>query len=212
MATHSFGTNVNPGFFVEIADAANPGQTKRPPAGTTLKVRSAADLSALPDVVTGLYGYWGTTTTDIPEIQVSGDGGSTWSKSLQSVEALSATIAAGAVAALALTTANSATGIANSAASSAAAAQTAAAASAAAAAAAVAGGGGAGGFTWANAPANALGIVIKNEGAGTWPARPSARTDISFMFLGTSPGPAVITSGTAGYYAGVDVILEKPAA
>jgi hypothetical protein len=92
MATFSFGTSVNPGFFVEIVDAANPGQTKRPPAGTILKVRSAADLSALPDVVTGLYGYWGTTTTDVPEIQVSGDGGSTWSKSLQAVEALSSAI------------------------------------------------------------------------------------------------------------------------
>jgi hypothetical protein len=92
MTTYTFGTNAVPGDFIEIPDPSNAGQTKRPAAGFVLKVRNAATLAALSDVSTGLYGYWNTTTTDIPEIQVSTDGGTTWHPSMQGVEALSSAL------------------------------------------------------------------------------------------------------------------------
>jgi hypothetical protein len=108
MTVHHFGTSVDPAHYVEIPDPANPGQVLRPDAGTVLKVRSAADLSDLPDVTTSTYGYWAYTTTDIPQILVSGDAGATWVGPLTSGEAATGAVGAGANAATALQTATSA--------------------------------------------------------------------------------------------------------
>ena len=106
MATHHFGTTVNPAHFVEIADPANPGQVIRPIAGTTVKVRDASTLANLPDITLDNYGYWSYTTEDIPEIYVSGDDWVTSVGPLLSKEAEQAAVDAGENAATALQTAN----------------------------------------------------------------------------------------------------------
>lgn len=91
MTTHHFGTDINPAHYVEVADPANPGQVKRPAAGAILKVRDSATLTDLPDITTTTYGYWSYTTTDVPGILVSGDGGITWVGPLYSRESTDAT-------------------------------------------------------------------------------------------------------------------------
>ncbi|MGN7799046.1 hypothetical protein [Leifsonia sp. 22587] len=40
---------------------------------------------------------------------------------------------------------------------------------------------------------------------GSWPARPSGRSDLVFLWVGPDPGPAIVTSGTAGMLADVDM-------
>lgn len=102
MTTHHFGTDVDPSHYVEIPDTANPGQVKRPPAGIVLKVRAAPTLADLPDVITTTYGYWETTTTDVPQIYVSGDNWATAVGPLTSAEASTAGVNAGTNASAAL--------------------------------------------------------------------------------------------------------------
>lgn len=108
MATHTFGTAVNPSHYIEIPDPVNAGQVKRPPAGTVLKVQNYATGAALANATAGVYGYFAYTTTDVPQILVSGDNGSTWVGPLVSREATSASATAGVDASSALTAANSA--------------------------------------------------------------------------------------------------------
>lgn len=107
MATHSFGTDINPAHYTEIADPANPGQVKRPPAGQTLLVQDAANpgVNLAPSITTTLYGYWDYQTTDIPAIVVSADGGVSWIGPLFSKESSLAENAAGALATQAMTVA-----------------------------------------------------------------------------------------------------------
>lgn len=106
MATvHHFGTDIDPSHFVEVPGTLDPDGSgnvtapRRPAAGTILSVRDAATLAALPDITTQNYGYWDYTTTDIPQIQVSGDGGVTWVGPLTSAEAMGDVATAGANAA-----------------------------------------------------------------------------------------------------------------
>lgn len=103
MTTHHFGTDVDPGHFVEIPDPDVAGQVLRPAEGTViLKVKDAATLADLPDITVGEFGYWAATTEDIPSILVSGDGGSTWVDALWSRESAEAAGTAGALAQQAL--------------------------------------------------------------------------------------------------------------
>ncbi|MGN6245104.1 MAG: hypothetical protein ACTHQ3_15740 [Motilibacteraceae bacterium] len=115
MATvHHFGTDVDPSHFVEVPGTLDPDGSgnvtapRRPAAGTVLKARDASTLAALPDITTDDYGYWSYTTTDVPQIQVSGDGGSTWVGPLISAEGKVDSLNAGANASTALQTATSA--------------------------------------------------------------------------------------------------------
>lgn len=101
MTVHHFGTDVDPSHFVEVPGTADPdgsGNTsapRRPAAGTALKARDAATLNALPDILTSANGYWSYSTTDVPQIQVSGDGGVTWVGPLTSAEAMTDATKAG---------------------------------------------------------------------------------------------------------------------
>lgn len=108
MTTFNFGTAYDPAHYVEIPDPDNAGQVIRPDAGVTLKARNAKTLAALPDITTTTYGYWATSTTDVPQIQVSGDGGSTWVGPLDAAEARTSAITAGVDASSALSAANGA--------------------------------------------------------------------------------------------------------
>ena len=98
----TFGTNVNPAHYVEVADPLNAGQVKRPSAGQTLKARTWPGAVDLSDITTGDYGYW-TATFASDAITVSGDGGTTWVGPLFSSESMAAASSAGVSAATALT-------------------------------------------------------------------------------------------------------------
>lgn len=93
MATHTFGTDVSPAQYVETPDPDNPGQVKRPPAGTELLVKDSATLADLDPISTDAYGYWTYSTTDVPGILVSGDNGGTWVGPLYSREYTDASMA-----------------------------------------------------------------------------------------------------------------------
>jgi hypothetical protein len=114
MTTYSFGTGVNPAHYVEIpSGSTNP--PPRPAAMGTLKVRSDADLTPLPDATySAITGYFSFTTEDVPVVQVSADGGSTWVP-LIGIEAEKAAAAAGVIAGQANATALQAIVIANAA-------------------------------------------------------------------------------------------------
>jgi len=97
---HKFGTDVNPGLLIEhITGTAPAGRDASPPPrpapGTHLRVRDAVTTNPLADLVTSDYGYWTYYTTDIPAIQVSGDGVG-WSDTIYSSQAQSAAQSAGA--------------------------------------------------------------------------------------------------------------------
>jgi hypothetical protein len=49
-----------------------------------------------------------------------------------------------------------------------------------------------------------------NKTTGTWPARPTARTDITVQWRGPDPSPAIVSSGTGGMLDNVDVRLVTP--
>lgn len=106
--SYTFGTLVDPAHYVEVPDPDNPGQVKRPDAGATLLVRDAETLASLPSITTLLYGYWAYIHPTVPQILVSGDGGSTWVGPLDAAEARSSAIHAGVDATTALQTANAA--------------------------------------------------------------------------------------------------------
>jgi hypothetical protein len=46
--------------------------------------------------------------------------------------------------------------------------------------------------------------------ADVWPARPTARTDITVQWRGSDPSPAIVSSGTGGMLDNVDVRLVTP--
>lgn len=94
----TFGTNVNPAHFVEIADTLDLGQVKRPTAGLVIKARVYGSGTALPDIVTGDYGYWSASFPSVDAIEVSGNSGTTWVGPLISGEAEVAGATAGATA------------------------------------------------------------------------------------------------------------------
>lgn len=54
--------------------------------------------------------------------------------------------------------------------------------------------------TIADLPAGSVITVYKS--GGTWPARPTTRSDITVVWTGTLPGPAIVSSGTGGAYNG----------
>lgn len=62
--------------------------------------------------------------------------------------------------------------------------------------------------SYANLPAGTTLTVLKM--AGTWPARPTARTDIVVQWKGADPSPAIIASGTGGMLDNVDMRFVTP--
>lgn len=66
------------------------------------------------------------------------------------------------------------------------------------------------GIAAANAlPAGATLTVQKNAN-GTWPARPTSRTDVTVQWKGPDPSPSIVASGTGGMLNGVDVRFVTP--
>lgn len=57
-------------------------------------------------------------------------------------------------------------------------------------------------------PAGTTITVTKND--GVWPARPTARADITVMWKGPDPTPAIVSSGTGGMINNVDIRLVTP--
>lgn len=60
----------------------------------------------------------------------------------------------------------------------------------------------------ANMPAGMTITVLKS--AGTWPARPTSRSDIIVAWKGADPSPAIVASGTGGMLDNVDYRLVTP--
>lgn len=52
-------------------------------------------------------------------------------------------------------------------------------------------------------------ITVQKSGS-TWPARPTARTDITVQWKGADPSPAIVASGTGGMLDNVDVRFVTP--
>jgi hypothetical protein len=210
---HHFGSSLTGLWYAEkpvlevtvsISGVDTPVRIAPRPAGGeyTLQVKNDADGTTLSSTAVDGSGFWSYTTDDIGIILVSLDGVN-WVRVFSAETMLSAMLG-GLQIQQALDASSQA--VASVAAQNA----TVAALSAqvTALAAAVGSGGGVTSINWNNVPANSVGVVIK--AGSSWPARPTDRTDVSFLFIGASPFPSVITSGTAGYYDGVDVILEKP--
>jgi len=200
--------------FVEIPDPAVPGQTKRPPAGTLLVVQDAITLltpdtltdtlgADITDVLTTDYGYVSFKASS-PTLRVSGDAGATWHR-LVGAEAIDEALAGlpnGAVTAAKLATA------------------------VAPAAGEIlswtgteldwipapAGGGGgssnasdltSGTVAIDRLPAGT--VLAVTRVSGSWPARPTARADVTCWWIGADPSPAIVTSGTGGMRSGIDI-------
>ena len=62
--------------------------------------------------------------------------------------------------------------------------------------------------TYANLPAGTTLTVVKS--GGTWPARPTSRTDIVVQWKGADPSPAIVPSGTGGMLDNVDIRFITP--
>ncbi len=62
--------------------------------------------------------------------------------------------------------------------------------------------------TYANAPAGSTFTVLKS--GGTWPARPTSRTDVVVQWKGADPSPAIVSSGTGGMLDNVDIRMVTP--
>lgn len=109
MASNTFGTSTDPSHYAEIPDPSAAGQVIRPTAGATIWVRDYATQIRQADIITLIYGYLPTfSLQNIPTIEVSGDGGTTWVGPLVSAEARAAAATAGADAASAVQLATSA--------------------------------------------------------------------------------------------------------
>lgn len=85
MTVFTFGTLVNPAHYLETpdntyVDPTSTGRTLmvRPPAGVTLLVKDNSTGLSLPNVTSLDHGYFSFTTTDVPVVQLSPDGGVTW--------------------------------------------------------------------------------------------------------------------------------------
>ena len=53
-------------------------------------------------------------------------------------------------------------------------------------------------------------LTVQKNSNGTWPARPTARTDVTVQWKGPDPSPSIVASGTGGMLNGVDVRLVTP--
>lgn len=53
-------------------------------------------------------------------------------------------------------------------------------------------------------------ITVQKNTNGTWPARPTARADVTVAWKGPDPSPAVVSSGTGGMRDGIDYRLVTP--
>jgi len=73
----------------------------------------------------------------------------------------------------------------------------------------VPGAGGGSAPTYDNIPAGSTITVHKNSD-GTWPARPTSRTDVTVFWAGPAPSPVVVASGTGGMLDNVDKRLVTP--
>lgn len=62
--------------------------------------------------------------------------------------------------------------------------------------------------TYANLPAGTTLTILKTS--GTWPARPTSRTDIVVQWKGPDPSPAIVSSGTGGMLDNVDIRIITP--
>lgn len=71
-----------------------------------------------------------------------------------------------------------------------------------------AGGGGGASPTFENIPAGSTLTVLKS--GSTWPARPTARSDVFVAWKGPDPSPGIVASGTGGMLDGVDYRLVTP--
>lgn len=58
--------------------------------------------------------------------------------------------------------------------------------------------------TYDQLPTNVI-IAVPQNTDGTWPARPSARTDLIFAWLGNTPWPPIVETGTGGMLDNVDL-------
>lgn len=61
---------------------------------------------------------------------------------------------------------------------------------------------------YADLPAWTTLTVLKS--GGTWPSRPTARTDIVVAWKGADPSPSIVSSGTGGMLNNVDYRLVTP--
>lgn len=52
--------------------------------------------------------------------------------------------------------------------------------------------------------------VTVTKSAGTWPARPTNRSDIIVQWKGPDPSPSIVSSGTGGMLDNVDIRLITP--
>jgi hypothetical protein len=112
VAVYTFGNS--PNDFIEVPDAANPGQARRPVASdaVSVQVRNAQTGADLLSVTPGTLGYLRFTTTDAPVVRVSTDGFLTY-KVLVGEEGIQAGVTAAVDASTALANANTAVTIAN---------------------------------------------------------------------------------------------------
>ncbi|MGB4759386.1 MAG: hypothetical protein WBP26_05020 [Candidatus Saccharimonadales bacterium] len=62
--------------------------------------------------------------------------------------------------------------------------------------------------TLANLPAGTTITVAKS--GGTWPARPTSRSDIVVQWKGPDPSPSIVSSGTGGMLDNVDIRFVTP--
>jgi hypothetical protein len=62
--------------------------------------------------------------------------------------------------------------------------------------------------TYANLPAGSTLTVAKS--GGTWPARPTSRSDIIVQWKGADPSPTIVSSGTGGMLDNVDIRFVTP--
>lgn len=62
--------------------------------------------------------------------------------------------------------------------------------------------------SYANLPAGSTITVAKSS--GTWPARPTSRTDIIVQWKGADPSPSIVESGTGGMLDNVDIRFVTP--
>lgn len=65
-----------------------------------------------------------------------------------------------------------------------------------------------GSVTYADLPASTTLTVLKS--GGTWPARPTSRTDIVVQWKGPDPSPVIVSTGTGGMIDDVDIRLITP--
>jgi hypothetical protein len=212
MPMYTYGLDTT--HFVEIPDPATPGQTIRPPAGLRLTVQDAFTLltpttltdtagTPITDVLTDDYGYVSFRASS-PTIRVSADVGVTWHR-LIGAEAIDDAIA-GVVEDGSVT-----------------AAKLAATSPAADEFLAFSGtelewrpapaGTGGGSSNASDLTSGTLGIERLPAGSilavrrvsGAWPARPTARADITCNWIGPDPSPPIVTSGTGGMRSDIDI-------